>query len=69
MKFTSRVIGNQPSLTIEGHSVEHILSSRYFSIYTYDKKFDVEADDGVVKIIKKGDSFEDGMVIGWIKDE
>lgn len=72
MRFISRCLGHQPSVEISGVSVEHILTSRYFTTYTYDGKFKViVTEDDVVKITV-ADANTGGfnsMVIGWIKRE
>lgn len=73
MKFVARCVANQPEVTIEGRDIKHILSSRYFTTFTYDGKFKVVEEEGTVYITKQVRSSSDGqynrMVIGWIKDK
>lgn len=70
MKFVSRNIGNYPIVEIPGHSVDYILTSRYFEIYTRDGEHTVHAcSNGSVKVQNEADRGTDGgMLIGWIRE-
>lgn len=66
MKFVARCFGNQPKVIIEGHDIEHILSSNYFQLYTYSKKCRVVVTDNTVQLQYDGN--DPIGVIGWIED-
>lgn len=71
--FRSRVVGDQPQVIIKGNSIRHVMRSRYFTIYTHDKKFDLllsgEVGRTTVKIVHHDRPTDQGMVIGWITYE
>ena len=78
MKFRQREIGNTSVAIIEGRDWEHIKSNRFFTTYTYDKKFNVVLGDEEdrtwkdklpVFIIAVGETTDMRMVIGWVYDE
>jgi len=73
MIFRAKTLGNEPELQIKGTDIDHILSSRFFDYYYYpdDGKFDVVADPEltIVKVVETGESFDQGVLIGWIEHE
>lgn len=67
MVFKARSVANQPEVIIKGDSVDHLLSSRYFTTYTYDGKFSVVVEGYTVRLKTKDDNIIG--VIGWIHEE
>lgn len=66
--FHSRLLGNEPTVTIEASDVEHLLMSRYFKVYTYDAKYKIVVNDSidVVKMVDVHNPNDSGIVIGYI---
>lgn len=73
MRFISRRLGHQPLVEITGHSIDHILKSRYFTTYTHDSKFNIIVENDCVVKLKMVDvpnsNTDTGIMIGWIMKE
>ena len=66
--FKSRSVANQPKVLITASSIEHLLSSRYFRTYDYDKQFEIVVDGGSVMLRSSTDHSIVGLV-GWVTED
>lgn len=65
-EFIFRQLGNEPSVVIKGDSIDHVLRSRFFKLWTFASKSEIFVRDGKVfyKLISDD---KDGIVIGRIR--